>query len=118
MSQDPVRRQLYTVIVGIAVAARAALDGGLGEEEAFMLSNSYIKEADYCQSPEEMWEIYKRAVLDLTTRVNDNKSDVLMSEKVKLSIDYILRHLHYDISLKQIADNAGLSETYFSALIK
>lgn len=118
MSNDPVRRQLYTVIVGIAIAARAALDGGLGEEEAFMLSNSYIMEADSCQSPEEMWDIYKKAVLDLTTRVNDNKSDVLMSEKVKLSIDYILRHLHYDISLKQIADNAGLSETYFSALFK
>ncbi len=118
MSQDPYRRQLYSVIVGIAIAARAALDGGLGEEEAFMLSNNFIMDADACQSPEELWEIYRKAVLELTTRVNENKSDVLMSEKVKLSIDYILRHLHYDVSLKQIADNAGLSETYFSALFK
>ena len=118
MSQDPFRRQLYTVIVGIAIAARAALDGGLGEEEAFMLSNSYVMEADGLQSAEELWELYKKAIIDFTSRVNENKSDVLMSEKVKLSIDYILRHLHYDISLKQIADNAGLSETYFSALFK
>ena len=118
MSQDPFRSQLYQAIAGIAIGARAALDGGLGEEEAFMLSNSYIMEADSAQSPEEVWEIYKKAILDFTERVNENKSDVLMSEKVKLSIDYILRHLHYDISLKQIADNAGLSETYFSALFK
>ena len=118
MSQDPFRRQLYTVIVGIAIAARAALDGGLGEEEAFMLSNSYVMEADGLQSAEELWELYKKAIIDFTSRVNENKSDVLMSEKGKLSIDYILRHLHYDISLKQIADNAGLSETYFSALFK
>ena len=118
MSQDPFRSQLYRAIAGIAIAARAALDGGLGEEEAFMLSNSYIMEADNAQTPEEVWDIYKKAVLDFTERVNENKSDVLMSEKVKLSIDYILRHLHYDISLKQIADNAGLSETYFSALFK
>ncbi len=33
-------------------------------------------------------------------------------------MDYILRHLHYEISLKEIADHAGLSETYFSALFK
>lgn len=118
MSADPVRRQRYTVIVGVALAARAALDGGLGEEEAFMLSNNYIMEADDCDDSVRLWEIYRTAVLDFTTRVNENKSDVLMSEKVKLSIDYILRHLHYDISLKQIADNAGLSETYFSALFK
>ena len=118
MSADPFRRQLYTVIVGIAIASRAALDGGLGEEEAFTLSNSYIMEADGCQTPAELWELYKKAVLDFTNKVNENKSDVLMSEKIKLSIDYILRHLHYDISLKQIADNAGLSETYFSALFK
>ena len=118
MSADPFRRQLYTVIVGIAVASRAALDGGLGEEDAFTLSNSYIMEADNCQTPAEVWEVYKKAVLDFTNKVNENKSDVLMSEKIKLSIDYILRHLHYDISLKQIADNAGLSETYFSALFK
>ena len=118
MSADPLRQQLYTVIVGIAIAARAALDGGLGDEEAFMLGNNYIMEADSCDTPEAWWDIYKRAVIDFTTRVNENKSDVLMSEKVKLSVDYILRHLHYDISLKQIADNAGLSETYFSALFK
>ena len=118
MSADPFRRQLYTVIVGIAIASRAALDGGLGEEDAFTLSNSYIMEADNCQTPAELWEVYKTAVLDFTNKVNENKSDVLMSEKIKLSIDYILRHLHYDISLKQIADNAGLSETYFSALFK
>ncbi|MCD8329466.1 MAG: AraC family transcriptional regulator [Lachnospiraceae bacterium] len=118
MSTNPFRQQLYTTIVGIAVAARAALDGGLGEEEAFTLSDSYMQEADTCTSPEQLWDIYRRAVLDFTERVHENKSDVLMSEKIKLSIDYILKHLHYDISLKQIADNAGLSETYFSALFK
>ncbi len=118
MSTNPFRQQLYTVIVNIAIAARAALDGGLGEEEAFTLSDAYTQEADTCTSPEELWDIYKRAVLDFTNRVHENKSDVLMSEKVKIAIDYILRHLHYDISLKEIASNSGLSETYFSALFK
>lgn len=118
MSTNPFRQQLYTIIVNIAVAARAALDGGLGEEEVFTLSDAYTQEADTCTSPDELWDIYKRAVLDFTNRVHENKSDVLMSEKVKISIDYILRHLHYDISLKEIASNSGLSETYFSALFK
>ncbi|MDD6211871.1 MAG: AraC family transcriptional regulator [Clostridiales bacterium] len=118
MSANSFRQQLYAIIVGIAIASRAALDGGLGEEEAFSLCDSYIQEADACNSPEQLLDIYKRAVLDFTKRVHENKSDVLMSEKTKNAIDYILRHLHYDISLKSIAENAGLSETYFSALFK
>ena len=117
-SSNPFRQQMYNVIIGIAIASRAALDGGLGEEEAFSLSDSYIQKADACNSPEQLWDIYEKAVMDFTQRVNENKSDVLMSEKIKISIDYILRHLHYDLSLKEIADNAGLSETYFSALFK
>lgn len=118
VSASPFRQQMYNVIIGIAIAARAALDGGLGEEEAFTLSDTYVQKADACNSPEQLWDVYDKAVLDFTNRVKENKSDVLMSEKIRSSIDYILRHLHSNLTLKEIADNAGLSETYFSALFK
>lgn len=68
--------------------------------------------------PEQLWELYVRMVLDFAGRVRDSKKDVTISETIRVSIDYILHHLHYDITLKEIADHAGLSETYFSALFK
>lgn len=118
VSNSPFRQQMYNVIIGIAIAARAALDGGLGEEEAFTLCDKFIQMADVCNSPEQLWDVYNKAVLEFTNLVKENKSDALMSEKIRGSIDYILRHLHKNLTLKDIADNAGLSETYFSALFK
>lgn len=43
MSRNPYRQQLYAIIVGIAVSTRAAMEGGLNEEEAYTLSDIYIR---------------------------------------------------------------------------
>lgn len=118
MSLNPYRKQLYAIIIGVAVTARAAMDGGLNEEEAYTLSDIYIREADACNMPEQLWELYVRMVLDFTERVRKSKKDTTYSETIQMSIDYMLHNLHYDTTLKEIADNAGLSETYFSALFK
>ena len=118
MSRNPFRQQLYAIIIGIAIATRAAMDGGLSEEEAYTLSDLYIREADACNSTQLLWELYARVVLDFTERVRKEKSNAQISETIQNAMDYILRHLHYDVNLKDIADSVGLSETYFSALFK
>lgn len=118
MSRNPFRQQLYAIIIGIALTTRAAMDGGLSEEEAYTLSDVYIQESDACNMPEQLWDLYVRMVLDFAARVKHSRKDLTISETIQVSIDYILRHLHYDTSLKEIADHAGLSETYFSALFK
>lgn len=118
MSRNPFRQQLYGVIVGIAVATRAAMNGGLNEEEAYTLSDIYIREADSCNMPDQLWDLYVRMIVDFAERVREAKKDTSISDTIQVSMDYILNHLHYDTPLKEIADHAGLSETYFSALFK
>lgn len=118
MSRNPFRQQLYGVIVGIAVSTRAAMDGGLNEEEAYTLSDIYIREADSCNMPEQLWDLYIRMIVDFAERVRDSQKDTSISDTIQVSIEYILNHLHYDTTLKEIADHAGLSETYFSALFR
>lgn len=122
MSNNSFRQQLYAIIIGISTATRAAMDGGMYEEEAYTLSDIYIQKADCCVSTEELWKMYVRAVMDFAERAykSKNRVDEVTSVAVQSSIDYILRNLHYNsnLNLKEIAENIGLSETYFSALFK
>lgn len=122
MSHNSFRQQLYAIIVGIAVATRAALNGGIYEEEAYTLSDIYIQKADCCTSTEDLWKLYIRAVIDFAERVqkSNKRVDEVTSVAVQSSIEYILRNLHYNqqLNLRDIAENIGLSETYFSTLFK
>lgn len=118
LSKNPYRQQLYSVIIGIAVITRAAMDGGLDEETSYALSDTYIQKADICDTEEQLWKVYADAALAFASQVKEAKKDTGISDTIQLSMDYILHHLHSDITLKEIADNAGLSETYFSALFK
>ncbi len=119
MSRNSFRQQLYAVSVGIALATRAAMDGGMNEQEAYTRSDIYIREADACTMPEQLWRLYVRMAADFARQVRAvRQQGAGFTEPVEAAVDYILRHLHYEISLKEIADHAGLSETYFSALFK
>ena len=114
----PYQKKLYGVVIGIAIASRAAMDGGLSEETAFSFGDSFISEADDCKTEKELWELYVRAVTEFAGHVHENKKKVGISETIQSAMDYILQQLHHDITLKEIADYAELSETYFSALFK
>ncbi|MEG0961691.1 MAG: AraC family transcriptional regulator [Lachnospiraceae bacterium] len=118
MNQNPFRQQLYDIIAGVALTTRAAMEGGLHEEEAYGLSDYYIQKADDCTSVKELWNLYGNMIIDFSSRVKTSKSKNQISEVIQVSIDYILKHLHYELTLKEIAVQAGLSETYFSALFK
>lgn len=112
------RKQLYDCIIGISMAARAAMEGGMDEEAAYILGDTYIREADQIEQIDELWKLYNRMVLDFAKQVNESRENMITSGAVVQGVDYICHHLHCDIMLKDIADYAGLSETYFSALFK
>lgn len=118
MLKNSFRQQLYEMIIGTALASRAALAGGVPEEEAYNLSDVYIRKADSSGSSEDIWELYKEMVLDFTERVQEAKASEKVSAVVKIAQDYICKHVHYNPTLKEIAEQTGFSENYFSAMFK
>lgn len=112
------RQQLYQMIIGTALVTRAALAGGVPEEVAYPLRDSYIEKADSGASSEELWKLYKEMVLNFTERVQEAKASEKVSAVVKIAQDYICKHVHYNPTLKEIAEQTGFSENYFSAMFK
>jgi AraC-like DNA-binding protein len=119
LSKDPLRQAQYTFVAGITLATRSAIEGGLPEIEAYNLSDVYVQNADQCKRPEDVMTLFIRAIYDFTRRVGQVKTHLKpYSYPVTLCLEYILSHLHYQITLNDLAERCHLTPQYLSALFR
>ena len=118
MSRNPLRQQMYAFVAGITLATRFAIEGGLGEEDAYHLSDIYIQKADACLTSGEIWELEHQMDLDFAQRVHLAKQSPAVSVPVQQVIEYIFNHLHFRITLEELADQAGFTSSYLSHVFK
>lgn len=118
LSDDPLRNLKYHLVITIAFITRYCIEGGMEMEAAYNMSDAYIQRIDKCTSQEEIHAIHRESVTDYARRMHDIIKHELFSKPISLCIDYIYNHLHYKITLKELAETAELSESYLSKLFK
>lgn len=116
MSKDPLRQAQYTFISGLTLATRAAIEGGLPEIEAYNLSDVYAQKADVSKRIEEILQLFAVAYYDFAKRVQQVRKRKAYSYPINLCISYILDHLHYQITLTELAKLCSLTPQYLSSL--
>lgn len=116
LSKDPTRNARYHMIIAIAMITRFCIEGGLSEQEAYQLSDLYIKWLDETSDRKTLFEIQKKASFDFARRMQRIHKERDYSVHCKRALDYIYNHLHENIEIWQIADYVGLDETYMSKL--
>lgn len=119
LSKDPLRQAQYLFVAGITLATRSAIEGGLSEIEAYNLSDVYVQKADVCKKPDDVMALFVSAINDFAKRVQQTKTRRRpYSYPVTLCIEYITNHLHYQISLTELAKRCGLTTQYLSSLFR
>lgn len=119
LSKDPLRQIQYTFISAITLITRSAIEGGLPEIEAYNLSDVYIQKMDGLTNMDEIYTTLFIAACDFTKQVRQSKShSKSYSYPVSLCMEYINNHLHYPITLKELAKVCNRSTQYLSALFK
>ncbi|MCR5189112.1 MAG: helix-turn-helix domain-containing protein [Treponema sp.] len=116
LSENSLRNLKYHLIITIAFITRYCIEGGLEMENAYNLSDIYIRKIDTCNSEEELHQIHKELCESYVKRMQKNKSLARYSKPVQKIIDYIYDNLHEKIQLSALAQAAGLSESYISRL--
>lgn len=116
LSDDPVRNNIYHLVVGAGVIARICIDGGMEHDVAYTLTDIYIRKADMSRTPEEVIELIGEMQVDFATRMKEIRKSEAVSLHVRKAIDYIYDHLHEPLTLEKLADNSGLNPSYFSKL--
>ena len=112
---DQLRQLRNTFIVTATLVSRAAIRGGLRQDEAFFLSDAYIQRVELLTSHSKILNLQYNMLLEFTEQVEK----LYRSEHTtKLSLDvatYVRRHLSEPISVGKMADEFFLSRPYLSS---
>ena len=118
LSDDAVTNYKYLFVASITLACRFCIEGGMSAEEAFNLSDLYIRRADRCGSVEEVFDLHDAMFRDYTTRMQRILRRDVYSRPVHRCLDYIDHHLQQPLTVDRLAKALGLSNSYVSIVFK
>ena len=87
LSDDPLRNQIYHLVICAALVARACLAAGMSEESAYTLSDLYIQRADKCTTVKQVMELNDDMMMDYAGRMRSLRRTKRLSVPVR-------SHLH------------------------
>jgi AraC-like DNA-binding protein len=118
LSKDLFRQRLYEFICMVALDTRFAIEGGLNEETAYELSDSFIRQADECGTITRLEQLTYRMVDTFAHLVAESRTDASYSAYVKKAAHYIRAHCRDKITLNDLARHCNLSPRYLCTLFE
>ena len=115
---DQLRQIKNTFIVTATLVSRAAIRGGMREQDAFSLSDAYIQRAELMVSYEKIMNLQYHMLLEFTEQVEKLHRG---KHVTRLSLDvanYVQKHLSEQISVDKMAEELFLSRPYLSSKFK
>lgn len=124
LADDKLRNNKNLAIVAITLASRAAIQGGLSPETAFSMSDLYIRQVEQATSTGLPMQITRNAEFQFARMVKELRDSSISNpgakenEHISNCKNYIFRHLHGRIQVKEIAEAIGLNANYLSTIFK
>ena len=112
---NQLRQMRNTFIVTATLASRAAIRGGMKEDDAFSLSDAYIQKVELLTSFGGIINLQFHMLLDFTEQVE--RLHVGM-HATKLSLDvanYVRHHMSEPVRVENLAGELNISRPYLSA---
>ena len=115
---DQLRQLRNTFIVTATLVSRAAIRGGMRQDDAFSLSDAYIRRAELLTSHTGILNLQYNMLSEFTEQVEKLHRG---ANATRLSIDvanYVRHHLSEPISVEKMAGEFFLSRPYLSSRFK
>lgn len=118
LSPNRVRNEKNTFIVSVTLASRAAIEGGMDQEEALSLSDSYINRCEVAEDIGTIRRLYYHMVIAYAqgvqeVRIGDNPSELVLGVT-----NYVRTHLYEHIETKAVAEALYVSRGFLSTQFK
>lgn len=118
LSNDPLKNEIYHMIINTALITRACQSAGLPHELAYTLSDLYIRQADSCQRVKQVMELNDRMVMDFAGRMKELRYSSHISAAIMEAINYIYDNLHTQITTQLLAQHVHMNRSYFATRFK
>ncbi len=117
LSDNPLRSLKNSLICSCTIFTRAAIKGGVTDDDAFNLSDAFIFEIENTNSMSALDKLEHRMVETFIEKVN-HVSTFKFSLVIRNTMTYIMNHLCEKLTLHDIAANVYVHPNYLSALFK
>lgn len=104
----------YTAVTAITLMTRAAIEGGASPEKMYRLSDLYLQKIAKSQNSFEILDVQKRATIDFTKAVKEQKKLNSQDKYVEQCKDYVAKNLYREIKIENLTEEIGLSRCYLS----
>ena len=115
IAPDQLRQLRNLFIVTATLVSRAAIRGGMRQDDAFSLSDAYIQRVELLTSHSKILNLQYNMLLEFTEQVEKLRRG---RHTTKLSLDvanYVRHHLSEQISVEKMAGEFFLSRPYLSS---
>lgn len=112
-------RQVKNIfVVVVTLVSRAAINGGLMEEEAMSLSDYYIQYCEDLFDTTAIGALQYHMIMDFTSKVKKEKGLTPASPLIKKVIRFVRHNLSSDLSVTLIAEHIHMSRSALSTRFK
>lgn len=125
LATDDLRNMKNLGIVVITLASRAAMRGGLHPEISYSLSDAFSLEIERLKTVEDITRLIRNAEMEYTLLVHElakksriQDSAVYTHPYVNKIQEFILKNLHKDLQIGEIAEILSVTPNYLSALFR
>lgn len=112
------KNEEYMAVIGISLASRAAIRGGLTSKEGFLINDIYLKKLSACRTIAEIHDLLKEASLYCAAQVRKKRQAGQCNPYVERCKKRILSSMQEMIGAGELAKETGLSMDYLSKLFK
>lgn len=117
LSDDPIRNEIYHLVANCTIITRKCISAGMPQEDAYSLSDMFIRTADRCRSVEDVGAVNDQLALEFAKRMKKVRSREV-SPVVRRAIGYISDNLHTRLTAEGIAQRLGYDRSYISVVFK
>lgn len=114
MAPDQLRQIKNTFIVTATLASRAAIQGGMDVEDAFSLSDAYIRKCELLQTPDRISNLQYHMIQDFAGQVSLLQNQGRSSALAAAVANYVRHHLSKPVSTEKLAKELHFSRTWLS----
>lgn len=118
VAQEQLRQLKNIFIVSVTLVSRAAIRGGMDVDDAFSISDSYIRQCELLSSPDKINNLQYRMVMDYTERVEKLKLGKNPSRLTADVANYIRHHISEPITTEKMAEDLFMSRPHLSRRFK
>ena len=115
---NAIRQLKNNIIISTTLCTRAAIDGGLEYDTAYELSDLFIQTAEQMHNPDMLHELSYKICYTFAEKVAQTKIPTSTDDRLQKAIQYIQQNTNQHITVRDVSNYVGFSQSYFSAYFK